>query len=82
MSKSPAPNARDGPLLMQEGPGEFRCPECKSRCTRGPSGVEYGHERGLRGSRDKCSRRPSERVDPIPPSESTDDARFGGGDDA
>lgn len=41
-----------------------RCPECRRQITVGPSGVEYGHERGAgEGVRDRCSRRP-ESVDP------------------
>lgn len=67
MSSIPAPDA--GPMLTQERPGEFRCPECGARCTRGPDGVEYGHTRGHTGATELCPRRPVERVDPVPPSE-------------
>lgn len=44
---------------------EFRCPECGCRCTRGPSGTEYGHQRGRgsTGTGERCSRRP-DTVDP------------------
>lgn len=38
--------------------GEFRCPECNRRITRGPSGLEYGHDDGLSSGRtERCSRR-------------------------
>lgn len=48
-----------GPDLSCDGPGEFRCDECGSRCTRGPSGVEYGHGRAVsHGKAVRCSRRP------------------------
>lgn len=47
--------------------GEFVCPECGWQCTKGPSGTEYGHQRGRRGgSRNRCPRR-SEDVDPDKP---------------
>lgn len=49
---------RGGPTLLQEGPGEFRCEECGRRCTRGPDGTEYGHERGHTTNKVRCSRRP------------------------
>jgi len=67
-----------GPLLTHEGPGEFRCDECGAHCTRGPGGVEYGHRRNNGRNEPTCSRRPSERVDPVAPSEA--DTRFGGDD--
>lgn len=39
-------------------PGEFRCPECNCRCTRGPSGTEYGHaDRGSRDGNKRCKNR-------------------------
>jgi hypothetical protein len=56
-----------------DAPGEFICPlsegGCGLRCTRGPSGIEYGHARHLRDSYhydgERCSRRPAaEQVDP------------------
>lgn len=57
-------NDTPGPTLLQEGKGEFRCPDCGNRCTRGPSGVEYGHARGTaNGSDERCPRRPKS-VDP------------------
>ena len=56
MSKSVG--GASGPMLMQDGRGEFRCDECGRRCTRGPDGVEYGHIRGHRSHEDRCSRRP------------------------
>ena len=58
-----------GPMSDDHGPGEFRCPECGQRCTRGPEGIEYGHATGYLNSKERCSRRPGEHVDPIPPSE-------------
>jgi len=76
MSKRLDATPEMGPMLTQEAPGEFRCDECGARCTRGPDGTEYGHRRGHRGDRDACSRRPCERVDPVPPSERA--AQFGG----
>jgi hypothetical protein len=47
------------------GRGTHRCPECGRQVTRGPSGVEYGHERGIgeTGQTERCSRRP-DCVDP------------------
>jgi len=65
-----------GPVLSQEGTGEFRCPECGARCTRGPDGIEYGHRRNHGRDEPECSRRPSERVDPVTPRERAQ--RFGG----
>jgi hypothetical protein len=53
-----------GPKLLQEGKGEFRCPDCGNRCTRGPSGTEYGHARDTSsGNAERCPRRP-DSVDP------------------
>lgn len=55
-------------------PGEFVCPAdeggCGRRCTRGPSGTEYGHARTERDNRatdgGRCPRRPApEVVDPV-----------------
>jgi len=44
----------------------FRCPECNRMVTRGPSGVEYGHYRGVnRPGEEDCPRRPA-AVDPKP----------------
>jgi hypothetical protein len=48
-------------------PGEFECPECGRDVTRGPSGSEYGHARGIRHGEQRCSRRPP-AVDPNGPS--------------
>ena len=42
-----------------DGPGTFRCPKCNYQCTRGPSGIEYGHS-------ERCLRRP-DGVDPTDP---------------
>ena len=44
----------------------FKCPECGRSVTRGPSGIEYGHERGRRTDEPRCPRR-SAIVDPVPP---------------
>ena len=33
-----------GGRLVPATPSEFRCDHCRSRCTRGPDGVEYGHK--------------------------------------
>jgi len=46
----------------------FCCLECHRQVTRGPSGIEYGHERArdCTGRRERCSRRPS-CVDPGKP---------------
>lgn len=54
--------------MSANGAGEFVCRECGNRCTRGPTGVEYGHERGrgTPGSHKRCSRRPV-HVDPGDP---------------
>lgn len=52
-----------GPVLSQEGTGEFRCKECGRRCTRGPDGTEYGHQRGHNRATERCPRRPS-KCDP------------------
>lgn len=48
--------------------GEFICSDCNRRCTRGPSGTEYGHARGteLGSGRGDCPRRP-DGVDPTKP---------------
>jgi len=65
----------DEDLVAPDGdaPGEFVCPlregGCGLRCTRGPSGIEYGHARTPRDSRpydgERCPRRPpAEQVDP------------------
>jgi len=43
----------------------FRCPDCGRRVTRGPGGVEYGHERG-RGSTGTSSRCPRRQHDVDP----------------
>lgn len=51
---------RDGPILSQEGTGEFRCEECGRRCTRGPNGTEYGHAIGNQSGKERCSERPAE----------------------
>jgi len=69
MSKRVDATPEMGPMLTQDRPGEFRCDECGRRCTRGPDGTEYGHARGHVSTAELCSRRPSERVDPVPPSE-------------
>jgi hypothetical protein len=44
---------------------EFQCPDCGRQVTRGPSGLEYGHERGIgeTGATERCPRRP-DAVDP------------------
>ena len=76
MSERLAPTPEMGPMLSLEGRGEFRCPACGGRCTRGPDGVEYGHRRNQGRDEPPCPRRPSERVDPVPPSERGE--RFGG----
>ena len=76
MSERLAPTPEMGPMLSLEGPGEFRCDACGARCTRGPDGVEYGHRRNHGRDEPACPRRPSERVDPVPPSERGE--RFGG----
>lgn len=48
-------------------PSESYCPECNSRITTGPTGIEYGHARGRsRNSRGRCPRRP-DCVDPDRP---------------
>ena len=40
-------------------PGPFRCPECGCQCTRGPSGVEYGHANSTWAKTGvRCPRRP------------------------
>lgn len=78
MSKRLDATPEMGPMLSLEGPGEFRCDECGARCTRGPSGTEYGHRRNHGRDEPVCPRRPSEHVDPIPPSERP--AEFGGDD--
>ena len=42
--------------------GEFWCPDCGKRVTRGPDGVERGHSAGHepnRGGGERCSRRPA-----------------------
>jgi len=51
--------------------GEFRCPECGRKCTKSPTGAEYGHERS-RGAKERCPRR-SESVDPDKPGSWRDD---------
>ena len=79
MSKRLDATPEMGPMLLREGPGEFRCDECGARCTRGPDGIEYGHRRNHGRDEPVCSRRPSERVDPVAPSERA--KRFGGGDE-
>jgi hypothetical protein len=46
----------------------FDCPDCGRQVTRGPSGVEYGHERGRgeTGASERCEHRP-DAVDPRRP---------------
>lgn len=53
------------PDRRPEDSGEYRCPECGRQVTVGPSGREYGHERGANetGSQERCPRRPAS-VDP------------------
>lgn len=40
-------------------PGEYQCPECRSRVTVGPTGREYGH-RPTHFKDGPCPRRPRE----------------------
>lgn len=47
-------------------PTSETCPLCERQITVGPSGTEYGHERGESGRRERCPRRP-ESVDPTGP---------------
>ena len=48
-------------------PGEYRCPDCRSRVTVGKSGIEYGHSSTSSSSQSEdCPRRPHEKVDPRP----------------
>jgi len=68
MSRSSlTPHYPEGNLTEEvpDSPGEFYCPECGRKCTRGPSGTEYGHRRARRRE-ERCSRRP-ESVDPDKP---------------
>jgi DNA-directed RNA polymerase subunit RPC12/RpoP len=51
--------------------GMFWCPDCGKRVTRGPSGIEYGHRRGMERGEERCERRPA-TVDTV-------DARAAGG---
>lgn len=45
----------------------YRCSECGNRITVGPSGTEYGHQRGIeRGRDERCPLRP-DCVDPTKP---------------
>jgi hypothetical protein len=53
-----------------DAPGEFVCPDCRRRVTRGESGTEYGHMRGTTGYGPRCPRRPT-AVDPSKPGERT-----------
>jgi len=60
-----APGRRSLTSIRPDGPGEYRCPVCGQAVTRGPSGTEYGHQRGTetRGA-ERCPRRPEDGVDP------------------
>lgn len=57
---------RSGPVGRQPNDAyDYRCEECRRAITVGPSGTEYGHERGRgsTGTEPRCSRRPTS-VDP------------------
>jgi len=58
------------PRQIPDTAGEFICPECDRKCTKAPSGTEYGHDRGRAGEnyRGRCSRRDLFDVDPDKPS--------------
>jgi len=58
MSERVTLNAKAHPAAGTDRPGEFVCSECGRRCTRGPSGVEYGHSAGHHAQH-RCSQRPS-----------------------
>lgn len=51
------------PIELAEGPGRYWCRFCEHPVTRGPSGTEYGHYRGIRDGTPSCPRRP-DGVDP------------------
>lgn len=65
--KPPGQQLRDArnAVLDTDGDGEFFCEDCNRRCTRGPSGTEYGHARGNERGADveDCPRRP-DSLDP------------------
>lgn len=50
-------------------PGEFTCPDCGRRCTRGPSGTEYGHAKSNTSGHGQgtCPRRPADKIDETKP---------------
>lgn len=52
-------------VIDKSSDGPERCPECGRQITVGPSGIEYGHERGSPGEtgKERCPRRP-DCVDP------------------
>jgi hypothetical protein len=61
---SSAPNADSDATPDNSEPGEFRCPDCRCRCSRSPTdpALEYGHSQGAdRASLDgeRCPRRPA-----------------------
>jgi len=78
-------SGRSGVVRMsnQSSGDSERCPECGRQITAGPSGVEYGHERGIgeTGDTERCSRRP-DCVDPVRDAPDHDDWILPGGETA